>query len=157
MDNIAYNCMYRNIICNRFEEYTILYYFLKGNCNGILRCTVVLLKKKIDYSVYLPLNSVKTRRVRQKLVYLWLHTFQGVNSFCRAVFLFFLICRTEPCLRMHVGWRPTEMRLTHWSQRYEACPQDRHSYRPLSCGGHFVPGDYKSFVFARLTSFLLRG
>ena len=23
MDNIAYNCMYRNIICNRLEEYTI--------------------------------------------------------------------------------------------------------------------------------------
>ena len=142
MDNIAYNCMYRNIICNRLEEYTILYYFLQGNCNGILRCTVVLLKTKIfDYSVYLPLNSVKTRRVRRKLVYLWLHTFQGVNSFCRAVFLFFLVCRTEPCLSMHFRWGPTEMRLTNWSQRYEACSQDRYSYRPLSCGGHFVPGD----------------
>ena len=66
-----------------------------------------------DYSVYLPLNSVKRRRVRRKLVCLWLHTFQGVKSFCRAVFLFFLVCRTEPCLRRHVGWRSTEMRLTH--------------------------------------------
>ena len=94
-----------------------------------------------DYSVYLPLNSVKTRRVRRKLVYLWLHTFQGVNSFCRAVFLFFLVCRTEPCLSMHFRWGPIEMRLTNWSQRYEACSQDRYSYRPLSCGGHFVPGD----------------
>ena len=33
-------------ICNCSEEYTILYYFLQGNCNGILRCNVVLLKKK---------------------------------------------------------------------------------------------------------------
>ena len=29
MDNIAYNYMYRNIICNRLEEYTILYIFFK--------------------------------------------------------------------------------------------------------------------------------
>ena len=30
-------------------------------------------------------------------------------------------------------------------------------YRPVSRGGHFVSGDLKSFVYARLTSFSLRG
>lgn len=31
------------------------------------------------------------------------------------------------------------------------------SYRPLSRGGYFVPRGWKSFVFARSTSFSLRG
>ena len=138
MDNIAYNCMYRNMICNRLEEYTILYYFLQGNCNGILRCTVVLLKKIIDYSVYLPLNSVKTRRVRRKLVYLWLHTFQGVNSFSALSFSSFSSVEQSPVSGCTLGeglqrwnWR-TEVKGMRLAPRTDTAIQLCHAAAILS-------------------------
>ena len=40
-------------------------------------------------------------------------------------------------------------------RKFKICPY--FSERPLSRGGHFVPRDWKSFVFARLASFSLRG